>query len=805
MKHLILAFLLLSAASSIAQTSNILGNVKSVQGVAISNANIILYKTSDSSVSQLELSDTDGNFAISNVPTGNYWLVCSALGYSADTNKTVIVGTENRRLAPIALAKQSKLVGELRATGKKQVIEVKPGKTIVNVEASINNTGSNALDILRKSPGVTVDNNDNLSIKGKSGVIVYIDGKQSYLDSEALAQMLRSTNSSNIASIEIISNPGSKYDAEGNAGIINIKLKKNVKLGTNGTVTAGFSYGFTPKYNASISINNNNSKTNLFATYGIDGGDQYNFQNFLRRQSGIQYDQNAKNHSNNLSHTFKAGADYRINSKNTVGIMANGNYVDGRWTNDGLTNIGQIAAAPTQRLVATNTINSTALNINGNINYRFADTNGRVLSIDLDAGNYNATSQSTQPNEYRTLQDSLLSRLVFTNSAPVNIDIYTAKFDYEANKFKGKIGYGAKASWVNTDNDFKFYNLLGSTAVIDPARTNHFTYIENVYAAYANYTRQLSKKLGSEFGLRAEQTTSKGTLETLAGNLGDTVVSRQYLNLFPTLGLSYQVNQKHAFTFSFSRRIQRPNYQQLNPFENKLDELTYEKGNAFLRPQYAYNFELGHTFLGFVSTSISYSRLTDVYAQITDTAAGARAYIINRNMANSNVWGVTFGMPLQFKKWWTGYFNINGNYTQTSANFNGNPINIAYPSMSLYCEQNFQLKKEYMLSASGWYAVPGYWGGTFRTKPIGAMDLGISKNFLKKKLNARLALTDIFWSSRWAGISDYAGLYFDASGGNESRLARLTLSYRFGSNTVQQSRSRKTGLSDEADRIRKGK
>jgi outer membrane receptor protein involved in Fe transport len=473
------------------------------------------------------------------------------------------------------------------------------------------------------------------------------------------------------------------------------------------------------------------------------------------------------------------------------------------WTNQSNTLIGPVGGAATQKLVATNRIPSFATNINGNINYRYNnDSTGKTFTADVDAGRYKATSSSMQPNEYRTLNDVLINQLTFTNRAPVTINIYTAKADYEQNALKGKIGVGAKVAFVSTDNDFKFYNFINNAEVIDPQRTNHFTYVENVYAAYANYARKLSKKWNGDFGLRAEQTSSKGTLTTLAGNLGDTVVARNYLNVFPTLGLSYQANDKHAFTLSFSRRIQRPNYQQMNPFENKLDELTYEKGNAFLRPQYAYNFEVGHTFMGFITTSLSYSRLTDVYAQITDTAQGARAFIINRNMANSNIGGINFGMPLQFKKWWTGYLNLGANYTATKANFNGNAIDLAYPSYNAYMEQNFQLKKDYQINVSGWYANAGYWGGTFRTNPLGALDIGASKNFLKKKLNARLAFTDIFWSSRWRGISDYAGLYFDANGGWESRQARLTLTYRFGNSNVQQSRERKTGMSDEAQRIK---
>jgi iron complex outermembrane recepter protein len=801
-KQILLLVALMSSAFTMS-AANITGQIKGNDDKAIAEASLVLINAADKSVVQLAASTSVGTYEFTNINDGSYWIAASRSGYLSDTLKDVNISGTNITAATITLQVDNRSVGEIRATAKKQVIEVKPGKTIVNVDASINNAGSNALEILRKSPGVTVDNNEQISIKGKSGVVVYIDGKQNYMNQDALAQFLKSLNSTNIQSIEIISNPGSKYDAEGNAGIINIKLKKNTKLGTNGNATLGGSIGITPKYNSSVTINNNNAKTNIFAMYGIDGGRTHSFQYFTRNQSNIEYDQEARNYNEGTNQNYKIGVDYRINSKHTIGVLSTGNFTNGYWSNKSNTFIGPTGAAPNQILNASNRIDATNTNINGNINYRYADTNGRTLTVDLDAGQFNAKSRSFQPNNYTTMQNTLVNRLVFTNNAPVKIDIKTAKFDYEANAFKGKIGFGAKTAFVNTDNDFKFYNATSGLEKIDSSRTNHFEYLENVNAAYANYSRKITEKWSTDLGLRLEQTISKGTLESLTKTLGDTTINREYTNLFPTLGISFQPSWKHGFALSFSRRIQRPDYQQLNPFENKLDELTYQKGNAFLRPQYAYNTEFTYTFMGFASAGISYSRLTDVFAEITDTADGARSFITNRNMANSDVWGINIGSPLQIKKWWTGYATIGANYTKTRASFNGNPIDIAYPSFNFYGEQNFEVTHGYSLSASGWYNIPGYWGGTFRSRPMGALDLGASKNFLNKKLNAKLAFTDVMFTSRWRGISDYAGLKLDARGGWESRQVRLTLTYRFGSNTVQQSRQRKTGMSDEAARIKK--
>jgi iron complex outermembrane recepter protein len=807
MTKILLSFCLLFTFSITIKAATIKGTIKNTANIGVDKAAISLFDAKDSSLVISTLSSSDGSWELKDIAMANYFIYTSATNSEIDSTQIFTVNAEVFTMPTItlknAIPKAPKKIDGVIVAAKKPMIEVRADKTIVNVESSINAAGSNALDILRKSPGVVVDKDDNISLKGKSGTIVYIDGKQTYLDNATIASILKGTQSSAIESIELISNPSAKYDAAGNAGIINIKMKKNKKLGTNGNVTAGLNYGYTMKENFSLSVNNNNKRTNIFGLYSVENGQNENYINFLRNQGGQTYLQKSKDISNGLSQNFKLGADYKINDKNTFGAMVNGNTNNGEWITNTNTKIGSEGSAPNKLLIASNNVPANSVNVNANINYKFADTNGRSLNIDVDAGNFTKRANSYQPNEYRNINDgSLIEKLIFKNNTPIDINIYTAKADYEQNAWKGKLGFGAKTSFVNTKNNFLFYNVVASGDSLNNDRTNQFTYKENVNALYTSYAKTINEKWNWQAGLRMEQTNSDGLLTSVQSN-NNVSVPRSYIDFFPTAGISWNINPKHSLGLSFSRRITRPSYQDLNPFENKLDELTYQKGNAFLKPQYAYSTDLNYTLMQFLSIGLNYTRTIDLFAEITDTALGAKSYITTRNLANSDNYGINIGSPLPIKKWWFGYINLGFNYIATQANFNGNKINLKYPSYNFYMENNFTLPKNYSLSVSGWMANPGYWGGTFKTKTLGAMDIGVQKTLLNKKMTVKLALTDIFWSSRWRGISDYAGLRLDANGGNESRQLRLTVSYRFGSNSVQASRERSTGLSDEENRIKK--
>jgi iron complex outermembrane receptor protein len=357
---------------------------------------------------------------------------------------------------------------------------------------------------------------------------------------------------------------------------------------------------------------------------------------------------------------------------------------------------------------------------------------------------------------------------------------------------------------VKTDNTFNFYQEYNGKPEMDLSRSNTFEYEENVNAAYVNYNRTLSSKWSLQAGLRAEQTNSKGDLTRADGQQQqDDNVSRHYFDLFPSGALTYTINPKHTLNLTYSRRINRPSYQDLNPFENKLDELTYEKGNAFLKPQYANNVELGHTFMGMVNTTIGYSHIKDYATQITDTANKNATYIQQRNLATQQLWSASIGSPFKVFKWWSGYVNMWYNYQMFKGKIGENALNVNYSMYGAYLQQSFTIgKKGTTAEISGYYNGPSVWAATWRIKPMYSFDIGVQQSLFNKKATLRVSLTDVLYSDNWRSDSDFGGLIIKGRGIQETRTVRIAFSYRFGSNEIKQSRERKTGLESEKGRIK---
>ncbi len=785
-------------------SSTLKGVVQDQNNKPISYVTVMLLNSKDSTLVKGDVTDENGQFQFDQLSNGNYILSSSNVGFQKHYSKTITINENNKETVEnIVLKPNDKSLKEVKVLGKKPMIEVKADKTVFNVEQSINAAGTNALELLRKCPGVRVDKDDNVEMRGKSNVLIYIDGKPTYMDNNDLAAMLKNMQSNDIESVELIANPSAKYDASGNAGIINIKLKKNKIFGTNGNVSLGLAQGKYFKQNAGLSLNNRSKKVNVFGNYSINRGKDYNFQNFDRTQNNFNYNFKSGNVSDGINQSVKAGVDYYINSKSVIGIMVNGMSNAGDFTSESKTYIGPANANFNQVLKATNKIPITRRNGNANLNYKFEDTSGHTLNIDLDYGNFKSEGKSYQPNIYWNANETAItSQAIYKSNTFNDIHIYSGKADYEQNLFKGKLGIGIKSALVKTDNDFQFYDVVNNLDTLNLSRTNHFVYTENVNAAYVNYSRQF-KKLSTQLGVRAEHTNSKGMLNSAIPQNDDTV-KRNYINLFPSAGFSYTINDKHQIGVTYSRRIDRPNYQDLNPFEIKLDELTYEKGNAFLRPQYTNTYDVTHTFMQYFTTSLSYSHVRDMFMQTTDTTEFSRTYVTQKNFATMDIAGINISFPVPVKKWWMVMANINANYNELKADFEGRKLSNKYYTYTFYADNTFTLPKEFSLNISGWYTGPNYWGGTFKLKPMGSLDLGLQKTFMQKKLTAKLSLSDVLQTQRWFAISNFSGLYVNANGNYESRQLRLNLSYRFGSNQVQSQRDRKSGADSESNRI-KGK
>jgi hypothetical protein len=399
----------------------------------------------------------------------------------------------------------------------------------------------------------------------------------------------------------------------------------------------------------------------------------------------------------------------------------------------------------------------------------------------------------------------LFSAVTNRNHTPTDIDIYTAKLDAEQRLGKGKLGYGVKTSFVTTKNTFDFFNDdANGIPVKQLSQSNDFKYKENVNAGYVNYQRQLNTKWSLQAGLRAEQTNSEGTLTRADGiSQSDNKVKRNYFDLFPSAALTWNINQKHNLNLTYSRRIDRPTYQDLNPFENKLDELTYEKGNAFLRPQYTNNVELTHTFMSMINTTVGYSHVKDYATQVTDTTGNA-TFIQQKNLAKQEILNFNIGSPTPINKWWNGYANIWYSYQMFRGTVGENYISNNVSSYGAYLQQSFTLGHDYTAEVSGWYNGPGVWGGTWKTKPQGGVDVGLQKQIMQKKATIKVSATDIFHTAPWKATNDFGGLYINGGGSWESQTVRVSFSWRFGNSQVKSSRERKTGLESESKRIKGG-
>jgi iron complex outermembrane recepter protein len=803
-KILLLAIGLFSISMQTIAQSKINGKVTDVNKKSIQAVTVSLLNAKDSSLVKADVTDADGKFEIVTSKIGDFILAYSTVGYQTKYSKVYAItnGTTVNAENEI-LQKNNNTLQSVVVSSKKPMIEVKADKTVFNVEASINASGSDAMELLRKSPGVQVDNNDNISMKGKTGVRVYVDGKMMQLDTKDLAAYLKSINSNDIEAIEMISNPSAKYDASGNAGIVNIRLKKNKKFGTNGSVNLGFTQGFTPKGNGSVNLNYRDKKVNVFGNIGGNIGINRNALDLYRIQKDTLYDQNSIMKNDDKSINIKTGADFFINSKNTFGVLVTTNFAKNNSFNNGGTTISY---NPTntfvKKLVAQNTIPGKRTNANFNLNYRYIDTSGREINMDVDYGFYRGTGRSYQPNNYYGTNNAFLYSVINRNYTPTDIDIFTFKIDAEQKLGKGKLGYGVKTAFVTTKNTFDFFNEVGGVIIKQLSRSNSFSYKENVNAGYVNYQRQFNEKWGIQTGLRVEQTNSDGTLTRADGLVQpDNRVKRSYTDVFPSAAATWNINKKHTLNLTYSRRIDRPTYQDLNPFENKLDELTFEKGNAFLRPQYTNNVELTHTFMGFINTTLGYSFVKDYATQATDTA-GNTTFVQQKNLAQQQIVSFNLGAPTPIKPWWNGYVNLWFNKQFFEGKIGDNKVKEQVPSYGAYLEQSFNLGKNYSAEISGWFSGPSVWGGTWKTKSNGSLDIGVQKQLLNRAATLKISATDILYTAPWRATNNFGGLYIKGGGNWESQTVRVSFSWRFGSAQINSARQRKAGSEEEAKRIK---
>jgi iron complex outermembrane recepter protein len=806
------------------KTGKVTGNVIDGNTKTIESATITLLRIKDSSVVKMSVATKNGQFSFDGVTEGKYLVSITAVGHSRGFSEIFEISADKPAVAlkTIELIPTAQNLGEVKVTAKKPLIEQKLDRMIVNVDAAVTNVGNSALEVLEKSPGVTVDKDGNISLKGKQGVEILIDGRPSYLSGADLANLLRSMSASQLDQIEIMTNPPAKYDASGNSGVINIKTKKNKQFGYNGSITSGYTQGRYARFNESGNFNYRNGKINLFTNLNYNRNHRSedllitrNFRESTTKQLLSIFDQEANMINESRFYSAKFGLDYFASKKTTIGTVLSGYYNPSSWRPVTNTFIYEPDGQLRSQARSLSNNEKKWKNFSSNFYFRHVfDSTGQELTADLDYIQYR--SSSTQPlySYYYDNQGILTGSDTLLGNLPQNITIYSGKMDYSKplKKNDARFEAGIKSSYVKTDNNAVYDNLVNNTPVLDSSRSNHFLYEENINAAYVNYRRTLSKKWSGQFGLRVENTNSNGdTRGYVFDNTENKFVSfhetfkRNYTQLFPTVYLQYSADKKNQFVINYGRRINRPNYQDLNPFIHFLDRYTFEQGNPNLKPQFSHNIELRHTYNNFLSTTLNYSHTTDIIQQVIEQHEQTNETFIKKsNIATRNQFGIAVSAQKEITKWWSGNIFVNASHNQFKGIVNNENISIGILGVMMQMQHQFKFGKGWGAELSGFYRSKGVEGVIF-IRPIAQVNAGFSKQLFNNKASVRLNFRDIFAGGVFRGYSKYGNVDAEFKNISDSRAVSLAFTWRFNKGKLKANSGKKEGgASSEQERVNTG-
>jgi hypothetical protein len=789
--------------------AKIAGKVFDAQKTPAEAATIILVNAKDSVVLKTVLAGKDGGFLFDKLKNGDYRVWVTTVGFKKYKSEGISINEQHLsiNLSVIVLQTEGKQLKEVAITASKPFVEEKIDRTVVNVDALISNTGSNALEVLEKSPGVQVDENGNITYKGKGGVLVLIDDKPTYLSAADLATYLKSVPSATLDKIELMDNPPAKYDAAGSAGVINIKTKKNKAMGFNGSVSASFGEAIYSRNTESINLNYHVNKINIFANAAYS--EQHGYRELDINRNYFDSNGNLTSafkdasfikpygHSTNL----KLGMDYYLSPKTTWGVVFTGTISPSSNYNPVYSSLNNSTGKLDSTINSTNTSKSTFNKGGINLNYSHKfDTTGTALTFDFDYVRYNSGSDQIFLNNTYLPNGSLIASQTISDNLPATINIYAAKTDY-THPLKGKARFdaGLKTSFVNTDNAANYFNLINNVNMVDNNFTNRFIYKENINAGYINFNKEFNR-FAIQAGLRVENTN--GTGHQLGNAVKpDSSFTNHYTNIFPTAYFSYKLDSvgHNTLVASYGRRIRRPFYQDLNPFITLNDKFTYFSGNPFLKPQFDDIYKLGYSYKSLLTASIIYSYSTNYQSETIEQSGNV---FISRtgNIGETTGLGISVNAILPFTKWWS--CNI---YTEVFNNgFKGplyaTALNMSGTYWSISPVNQFIFTNGWSAELSGQYTTRRV-SGQFTIDPRRQINGGIRKKILQNKGVVSLNVRDIFHTFRASGtigdIPNATATYYNYS---DTQQAILGFTYSFGKSA--NNRKRDAGSVDEQNRVK---
>lgn len=792
---------LLSGIFSLYAQSKIHGEVVDTLGKPIAQANVLLLTPKDSSLIKGMLSKEDGTYFFENVTPGKYLITSSHTGFkNSFTSIFQINDHQNIKIETITLAEAPIQLKGVSITVKKPLYEQKIDRLVINVAGSITSAGSTALDVLERSPGIIVDRiNNSLSINGKSGVIVMMNGKRSYMELSAVILMLAGIPSGNIERIEIITTPPANFDAEGNAGIINIVLKSNSQFGTNGsyTISAGYSKG--EQNAASLNLNHRKGKINVFGNYSFSRNhSQQLWTNYHAVTYAGKFMENySESHRDFVvsQHDGQAGIDYEITKKTIIGALVSANYRDWNMESNNNANVSKDHKLDTAVKVVNNELHTTS-NFGININMQHTFKPDEKITINADYLNYKDNNPNTYVNDYFNTTGAFLynENVKSSKRTPLVFWVGTADYSKKLSK-KINIEAGVKGTVSRLNNDVQVSTLVQAEWIKDSLLSGLHNLHESIGAAYSSLSVAIDSSTSIKLGLRYEYTSSN-----LGSAIEKNIVDRKYGNLFPSLFVLHTINQNNAINFSYSKRIWRPSFLALAPWVIFLDPKTFQTGNPALQPAITDAINASYTYKNkILSIGYSFTANPISFQPKIDEATNKLVSALTNAKSNKD-FNINLSLPVKITSWWNMQNNIFGYWSQSNTFYKAT-IKTENTTFSINATQTFTLPKEISVELSGFYYNGGNWG-LYKFDPMGSVDFGLQKKFPGKKSSLSFNIRGIvktLSSNSYAIIPEQNLIQINRYIYGYTNYT-LSFSHNFGSDKVKGKRDRSTGAEDEKGR-----
>jgi len=794
-----------------AQTGRIQGVIKDSGGRTVQFANVLLVKSSDSSLVKGMIADSAGKYFFDQIGVGKYYITASVSGMEQGRTKEFEISAEKKELdlGALSLARTDRQLNQVTVMAKKPMFEQKIDRTVINVRNSITNAGGTALEVLEKSPGVTISReNSSISLNGKNGVGIMINGKITYMPADAVVQLLSGISAGNIEKIELITTPPSKYDAGGNGGYINIVLINNPFEGFNGSYFLTAGYGDRPLGAAGCNFNYRNSKFNFYGDYS------FNYEHTLQPTTALSQYLRSGDLISNRSYSdrdavrtiqnARIGMDYQLNRSSILGVLVSG-YIS-RWTmlakNEAIVNVNNLPDT-TIKSVDDPEINLWQ-NLSGNLNFQHTFKPGKVLYIDANYIYYKDNNPNTYSTDYYNHSKDFLYHQDVTGKkiTPIHISVFSSDYTASLGK-KITLESGVKLSLSDFVNDVSVNYLTGGVYVPDMGLSAKYLLKENIGAAYTSVTLNFNSSSFITAGLRYEYTFSNlGTEKT------PRMVNRKYGEFFPTFFISKKFNGSNQVNFSYSRRITRPAFNDLAPFTIYFDPKTYYSGNPALVPAIAnaiqisysirsYNFTLGYTHeINTIDNFYFQTRTIDTISNIV--------YLSSRNFKYKQYLTASFSLPFIVNSWWSMQNNLVGNWSQINTAYDNLPVRLENFDYTINTTQRINLPNDFAFEVTAMYSSASY-VGTAKRDPHYQLGGGLQKKFHNGKDVVRFAANDVFNSgSNYRFIEHLPFSQATVSRNFNFRLVsyKLTYTHSFGNNALKGKRERATGAEEELNRVK---